>query len=249
MTKFSNVAAVVLAAGKGTRLNSKDINKVVLPLAGKPLISYTVAALKAIKPEQLVLVVGFAQESVKAVFGEEVEYAYQKEQLGTAHALESALPYLKSQIQYVLVLYGDDSAFFPDHILRQVVLNTKKQNVVFSFLTLEKEDPRGLGRIVRDKNGDVIAIVEEKNATAQQKKIKEVNVGGFCFKREFLEQNLSKVEPNPVTSERYLTDLVTIAVKNGEKVGTIRITSEDFWHGVNTPQELTGAQKKMSGDL
>jgi bifunctional UDP-N-acetylglucosamine pyrophosphorylase/glucosamine-1-phosphate N-acetyltransferase len=245
---YSDVAAVVLAAGRGTRIKTeKDKNKVVLPLNGRPMIGYTVDTLKQLELGQLIVVVGHAQETVRKALGPGVTYAVQQEQLGTGHALEAALPSLKPDVKYVLVVYGDDSAFFPAYILRRVIESCRQSKAAFTFLTLKKADPTAYGRVVRNRAGEVIGIVEERNASEAEKRITEINLGGFCFKREFLEHHIQEIEFNPVAKERYLTDMVAVAVKHGQQVIGVSLDREDFWQGVNTEEELALAHQKMAG--
>lgn len=245
---YSDVAAVILAAGKGTRIKTeKTQNKVALALNGRPMVGYTVDTLKQLELGQLIVVVGHAQETVRKALGPSVTYAVQKEQLGTGHALEAALPSLKPEVKYVLVVYGDDSAFFPPYILRRVIEVCRQSPAAFSFLTLKKADPTAYGRVVRNQEGEVVGIVEEKNATETEKRIQEINLGGFCFKREFLEQHIREIEFNPVTKEKYLTDMVGIAVKHCQRVIGVPLEDEDYWQGINTDEELALARRKMAG--
>lgn len=245
---YSDVAAVVLAAGKGTRIKKEiDKNKVALPVNGKPLVAYSVETLEQLELSQIIAVVGHAQETVREALGNRVDYAEQKEQLGTGDALEAALPVLKPNIKYVLVVYGDDSAFFPPYILRKVIESCRSSQAAFAFLTLKKADPTHYGRIVRNEKGVVVGIVEEKNASLTEKKIQEINLGGYCFKRHFLEKRIKDIEFNPITKEKYLTDMVTIAHKHGQSVIGVPLESEDYWQGVNMDEELELARKKMSG--
>jgi len=246
--KLNQVAAVILAAGKSTRLkNKKKNNKVCLKLADKPMIAHTVGNLEQLNLGQIIVVVGYAKKSVINVLKKKVDYVEQKKQQGTGHALACALSSLKPNIKYILVLYGDDSAFFPPYILRRVIKAGTKPGSAFSFMTLVKKDPQGLGRIVRDSQGKVVEIIEEKNASQEQKKIKEINLGGFCFKRSFIDEHIKKIKFDPIAKEKYLTDIVGIANKNKYPIETVRLKSENFWHGVNTDKELAFADKMMSG--
>ena len=248
--KLNQVAAVILAAGKSTRLkNKKEKNKVCLKLAGKSMIGHTVGNLEQLNLGQIIVVVGYAKKSVINVLKKRVGYVEQKQQLGTGHALSCALSSLKPNIKYILVLYGDDSAFFPPYILKRAIHACKKDGSAFSFMTLVKKDPHGLGRIVRDSQGKVVEIIEEKNASQEQKKIKEINLGGFCFKRSFIEKYIKKIKLDPIAKEKYLTDIVGIARKNKYSVETVRLENENFWYGVNTDEELALADKMMSGEL
>ncbi|MGI5828264.1 MAG: sugar phosphate nucleotidyltransferase [Patescibacteria group bacterium] len=244
---YSDVAAVVLAAGKGTRLKSKpdSLNKVVMPLNGKPMIGYTHELLEKVGFGQEIFVVGYAKESIQSLFGDKVDYALQEEQLGTGHAAECGLTKLNPDIKYVLVLHGDDSAFYPPKVLEDLIEMCRNSNCAMSFLTVYKKDPFGIGRILRDEQGFPKEIVEEKNATPEQRNIKEVNLGMYCFKRSFIEKYIKEIDFNPVANERYLTDIVGIAYKHGFKIEAVSVNNEDYWHGVNTDEQWLLANQRM----
>lgn len=240
------VAVVVLAGGKGTRMKSARINKVALPVSNRPLISYTISTLKKLETQQIIVVVGFAAQSVIQVLGSKVEYAHQRFRLGTAHALKCALPHLKPNIKLILTMYGDDSAFYPKKLLQRLIKHHLAEHSAVTFLTVIKTDPTGLGRIIRNQQGEVEAIVEEKNASLAQKAIREINTGLYCFNREFIEKNIQKITKNPISGEYYLTDIIEIAKAQGAKVSTIISADDSVWHGVNTPAELAAAKTKMA---
>lgn len=242
---LKNTAAIILAAGKGTRIKAKKINKVMFELDDKPMVAYAVEKLKKISLGQIILVIGFAKDSIVNYFNSEVDYAVQKKRLGTGHAVKAALPELKKGIKYILVLYGDDSAFYPIKVFRKLIKVCQENNLVLSFLTLEKKNPFGLGRIIRDGRGKILKIVEEKNANPAEKKIKEINMGCYCFKRNFLEKFIGKIQKDKIKDEYYLTDIVKIALEVGLSLRAVKIKNEDFWHGVNTKKQLTEAKTKM----
>lgn len=239
---MDNTAVVILAAGKGTRIKSKNTNKVVLPLAGKPMISYVVAKLLKMKLPDIFVVVGFAKKSVMDVLGDKVKYIIQKKRLGTASAVRAAMKDI-TLFNSALVLQGDDSAFYTKELLINLLMVHQKKSPVITLLTVKKENPFGLGRIKR-KNGKVIAIVEEKNASDEERKINEINAACYVFSVPFLKKYLPKIKLNPLKKEYYLTDLVEIAVKNRLQIETYT-ASEKIFMGVNTQEELTLAQDKM----
>jgi len=239
---MDNTAVVILAAGKGTRIKSKNINKVVLPLAGKPMISYVVAKLLNMKLPDIFVVVGFAKKSVMEVLGNKVKYVIQKKRMGTASAVRAAINDIES-FNTVLILQGDDSAFYPRALLENLLLAHQKKSPVITLLTVKKKNPLGLGRIKR-KKGKVMAIVEEKNASDEERKINEINAACYVFSVPFLKKYLPKIKLNPLKKEYYLTDLVEIAVKNELPIETYT-APEKIFMGVNTQEELKLAQDKM----
>lgn len=240
----SDIAVIVLAAGKGTRMKSVDANKVVSVLGDKPLILRTYENLKEQGFNNLYFIVGFAKESVMSVLGNRVNYIEQNEQLGTGHAVAVALPKIPKKIKKIIVMGGDDSAFYTDGIIKKFLTSQCKRGYKMSIMTTEVKTPTGLGRIIRNayNSHHVQKIVEEKNASEEQKKIKEVNTGCYIFDRKFLEENIKKINKNPISGEYYLTDMLAIAVNKGEPVFAFRVPNK-YFHGVNTPEELEAANR------
>lgn len=242
---MGKIGAIVLAAGKGTRLNSKIINKVMLSLCGRPMIGYTVNLLKKVKLSPIVVVVGFKKEAVGGYLQNKVLYAWQKKRLGTAHAASCALELLPhATVEDVLIVNGDDSYLYPPKLLKKLIKTHQEKQADLTLLTIEKENPFGLGRILRNSKGKVVGIVEHKDATESQRRIKEINPQCWVFKRKFLEEFLSKVKKSQVTGEYYLTDLVKVAVKNNKRVEAVR-GGRIPWRGVNTAEELKEAREMM----
>lgn len=246
MTKnLTATTAIVLAAGRGTRMKAKSKNKVAFKLNGKPMISYTVEHLQEAGIGEIIVVVGFQGDSVRTVLGSKVRYATQVNQLGTGDALKSAIPLLPENSDTVLAVYGDDSAFYPISLFQDMVAKKQALNCELLFLTIHKEDPTGLGRIVRDKFGKIARIIEEKNATDEEKKIQEINTGFYCFDKKFLVSYIDQIKENPISKEFYLTDMVEIALKNGKKVEAFFVADDSIWHGVNNRSDFAKAQKKI----
>lgn len=241
---LANTAAVILAAGKGSRMQAKSKNKVAFVLHGQPMIKTTADHLTMAGIGQLIAVVGFAADSVRKALGETVTYVTQKEQLGTGDAIKAAIPKLLPGITTVLSVYGDDSAFYPAELYTQMVQRLEESTASLLFLTIIKDDPTGLGRIVRDDLGNVTRIVEEKNATEAERKITEINTGFYCFKRDFLESHINEITKNPISGEYYLTDMVAIALSHGLTVTTYQADS-NIWHGVNNRSDYAKARAKM----
>lgn len=239
------IAAIVLAAGRGTRINARTKNKVALGLNGRPMVRVTVDNLRKIDIDQIIAVVGFQSESVKEALGDSVDYATQDPPLGTGDAVREGLNVLYDDIDVVLSVYGDDSAFYTPDLYRQILEKRQDSEADILFLTITKDNPTGLGRIVRDEEGHVLKIVEEKNANEIERKIKEINTGLYCFDRKFLESNINKIQKNEISGEFYLTDLVEIGLRDGFKVDTLHLTDDSIWHGVNTREELRAARAKF----
>lgn len=243
MKKTRNLGAIILAAGRGSRMKSGKTNKVALLLADKPLILHSIHLLEKMKFMQIVVVVGFAKDSVKNVLKDsKVFFAEQNKRMGTAHAVKSAVPILDPSLSDVLVIQGDDSHFYKEETVSKLINAHYKSNACITFLTINADNPFGLGRIVRDKNQKVVAIVEEKDASEKIRKIKEVNPACYMFKTDFLKKYLPQVPKSSITGEYYLTSLIDTAIKNNEEIETLQV-GKMMWRGVNTKEELMEAEK------
>lgn len=245
---LSRVAAVVLAAGKGTRMKAKSKNKVAFKLNGQAMIGYTIDHLLSAGINQVIAVVGFQADSVRTALKDKkdkVVYAIQADQLGTGDAIKTALPLITPVVTTILAVYGDDSAFYPPELFAEMVAKKASLGCDLLFLTIHKDNPTGLGRIVRDKDGKILRIIEENNATEEEKKIQEINTGFYCFDKKFLTQYIDKINRNPVSGEYYLTDLVEIALKNHKKVEALFVQDDSIWQGVNNRSDLIKAKKKL----
>jgi len=245
MIDLTHTTAIVLAAGRGTRMQAKSKNKVAFKLGGQPMIARTLAHLQEAGIENIVVVVGYQAQSVRKALGNTVTYAVQSQQLGTGDAIKSALPLINPSSSTVLTIYGDDSSFYPPELFREMVTKKTSLGCDLLFLTIHKDDPTGLGRIVRDSNGKIRSIVEEKVATEEQKQIQEINTGFYCFDHNFLKLHLAEIRPNPVSGEYYLTDMIEIALKHGKKVEAMLIKDDTIWHGVNNRHDIFQAQAKL----
>jgi bifunctional UDP-N-acetylglucosamine pyrophosphorylase / glucosamine-1-phosphate N-acetyltransferase len=237
--------AIILAGGKGKRMQMESANKVTVSLDNKPMIRHIVDFMHRLAIDTVVVVVGFAKESViEVLHGYDIIYAEQTEQLGTGHAVQIALEQLPPHIKNVLVVYGDDAVLYAEkhiQIIRKLFDKQFETDAAMTFLTIEQENPFGLGRIVRDEAGKVHAIVEEKDATEEQRTIKEINPGCFVFSVPFLKKYIPLVEKSPATGEYYITSLIDLAFTHKEKVETVQGRNM-AWRGVNTPEELQVAE-------
>lgn len=234
---------IILAAGEGKRIQADSINKVVMLMRGKPMIVRIVELALEIGVSPIVVVVGFAKESViSALRGYNVVFCEQKERLGTAHALTTGFERMDITVQQILVLNGDDAFFLSSAILKNFIHVHTSSDVSFSMLTMELDNPFGIGRVVRSDTRGIIRVVEEKDATDEEKKIQEVNGIGYIFNRKFLETYLPLVEKSQKTGEYYLTSLIELATKNNEKIGSLPL-GKIPWRGVNTLQDLQTAEQ------
>jgi len=237
------VTAVLLAAGQGTRMKS-SLPKVLHPLCGRPMLWHVLEALKSSTTEKPVVVVGYGAEAVMQYLGDSAQTVLQEPQLGTGHAAMQAESLLKGQTDYVIVTYADMPLLRGETFQR--LLETQRLNPgPFSLLTVIADDPRGFGRIVRKANGTVAAIVEEYVATPEQQQIKELNVGAYCFKADWLWEALHRIEKNPKKGEYYLTDIVEIAMKDNLPVQAV--VHDDFIEtiGINTRVHLSEAEAAL----
>lgn len=241
---LKNWGAVVLAAGKGTRLNCVDRPKVMLELGGRPIVSYIVATLKKLgfAPERICLVVGFHEEVVRAYFGPSVSYASQTEQKGTAHAAYAGMRALPPDIEHVLVVNGDDSAFYRGATLGNLMREHVEKRAVVTLLSAETEN--NTGKIVRHADGK-IEIVEKEQLTEEQKKIKEISTGTFCFDRAWFEKMFPQMPVIPKLGEYGLPTAFMTAVAAGERARVVKLADPSEWCGINTPEELERANQRL----
>jgi bifunctional UDP-N-acetylglucosamine pyrophosphorylase/glucosamine-1-phosphate N-acetyltransferase len=229
---------IVLAAGLGKRMRS-DLPKVLHPLAGRPLLAHVIDAARALAPRKIFVVHGHGADKVRAAFPDSgVDWVLQAEQLGTGHAVLQALPQLSPDAN-VLILYGDVPLVRPATLKR--LLEGARGGL--AMLTAELADPSGYGRIVRDAAQRIGRIVEQKDATASELALREVNAGFFCLSARRLAPWLSKIGNDNAQKEYYLTDLVALAV--ADAVPVVAVKAEDQWEvaGVNSMQELAALER------
>lgn len=241
---MNDFAAIILAAGKGARFQSTTVNKVALPLGGKPMIVHVVDFVQKLAIHPIIVVVGFAKNSVIDVLkGKDVVFAQQDEQLGTGDAVAAAVKHLPSTVDDVLVVQGDDAFFYRQEnetFVKGLIDKHVSSGASLSLLTTTLENPYSVGRIARDEIGNVVAIIEEHEATDTQKKIKEVNIACYVFAVSFLRKYLPKLSPSPRKGEYLLTDLVNLAFSHNEKVEVVDGGAIP-WRSVNTQDELLEA--------
>lgn len=240
-----NVAVIILAAGKGTRMNSGKA-KVLHKILGKPMVMYVVETAKRVAGNNVILVLGNQADKVREIVAEndELIYAIQKDQLGTGHAVLCALPYIPEHIEEVVILCGDVPLLSSDTVIRLIDGHIKAKCDI-SLLAVEVDNPTGYGRVILDEDLHVSKIVEEADATDEQKRIRTINAGIYCVKKEFLLNSLRKIKSDNAQSELYLTDIVEIGYKEKKVVGVLVGRDYEEVIGVNTYQDLITAEAIM----
>ena len=228
--------AIVMAAGKGTRMKSKK-SKLVQKIYGKEIVKRAVENAQKAGVHEIVAVVGYMKEAVMAVLGDSVKYAFQEEMLGTGHAVIQAKEFLKGKKGKILVLNGDVPLIRPE-TLNKLIEKSIENKEYATLLTAIYDNPTGYGRIVRDEGGNIEAIVEEKDTTEEQKEIKEINAGIYCFDIEELLLALDKIEPNNAQGEYYLTDVIKIMNEKGLKTGAVIVEDNTEILGINDRIQL-----------
>lgn len=243
-----DISAIVLAAGRGSRMKS-SLPKVLREICGRPMVAYTLENLRKAGIADITLVVGYKKNLVVKAVGGAVKIAFQKNSKGgTADAAKTGYSQISGRSKVLVVVNGDDSAFYTSETIRKVVALHLKRGRKLTFISLIKEDPRGLGRVIRGTNGLITALVEEKDTTWQERKIKEVNDGFYVFDRKWFKDNIDKIKKGP-QGEYYLTDAVKLAIDQGDKMATYTLPNDDEWQGINTPEQLEEANKKMARRL
>ena len=234
------LAVVILAAGQGSRMKSA-VPKVLHQLAGTPLLGHVIAAARCLEPVQIILVYGHAGDLVRQTFPDpDLTWVEQTEQLGTGHAVQQVIPALNSDVDRMLVLYGDVPLIQPATL--QNLLAQSMDD--FGLLTLSQEDPTGYGRIQRDVTGQkVIGIVEQKDANAEQQAIKEVNTGIMALPVPQAKDWLNRLSHNNKQGEYYLTDLVAMAVQAGVTIRVTQPAKPIEALGVNDRKQLAEAER------
>ena len=231
-----NIMAIVLAAGKGTRMKSKK-SKLVQKIYEKEIVKRAVENAKKSGINDIVAVVGYQKEEVMEVLGDSVKYAVQEEMLGTGHAVMQAKEFLAGKKGKVLVLNGDVPLLRPE-TLNKLVEKSIENREYATLLTAIYDNPTGYGRIIRDEGGNIKGIVEEKDTKASQRKIKEINAGIYCFDIEELLSALEKIKPNNAQGEYYITDVISIMNKKGLKTGAVIVEDNTEILGINDRIQL-----------
>ncbi|MDY6954722.1 MAG: NTP transferase domain-containing protein [Thermodesulfobacteriota bacterium] len=243
---MGDIVIIILAAGKGTRMKS-DKAKVLHELGGIPMIRYVVETALAVVDE-VVVVVGHQAEAVRRTLSDHpsVRFAFQKEQLGTGHAVMSAIPLIAESTRDAVILCGD-TPLIKANTIYALIEEHRNQGAELTLATTKLEQPFGYGRIISDDQGRVLKIVEESDATALEKKITTVNTGTYCVKIGFLKKSLPDLGNDNAQGEFYLTDVVGHAHRKGFSAGTLQIHDSFEVLGVNTVEELARAERWVCG--
>jgi UDP-N-acetylglucosamine diphosphorylase/glucosamine-1-phosphate N-acetyltransferase len=239
---MSDLAAIILAAGKGTRMKS-DLPKVFHEVLGEPMLSYVIRTVQKLKPQKILVVVGHQRHLIMDYYKDwPVEFVVQAEQLGTGHAVLQAEPKLREFSGQVLVLAGD-VPLISEATMRQLVDFNIKNKAAATDLTARLPDAGNYGRIVRQANGEILKIVEKKDALPAELKIKEINTGTFCFEKEVLFSALKEVKAENSQKEYYLTDTIHILKNKGLPVFAFPAENPAETLGINTKEELIEIEK------
>lgn len=236
------IAAVILAAGKGTRFKSKTA-KLLHPLLGRPMISYPLDLVRSLGVERIVVVVGHQAEAVKAACpGDDIIWAYQAEQKGTGHAVARAEEALKDFQGEVLILNGDVPLLHADHVT-PLIDRLHNHNAQVAFMAAETDDPTGYGRAIKDWNG--WRVVEHKDATPKERLVKDINVGIYLIDHRFLFDGLGDLSNDNAQGEYYLPDLIHLGAQCGLRVEAQFMDDVEAGLGVNDRAQLASACSRL----
>ncbi len=233
----NELATIILAAGKGTRMNSK-MPKVLHEVGGKPMLIHVIEKSKIIGSKKIISVLGYKHEMVKNTISKQnIDFTLQLEQLGTAHAVMQCTESLKDFHGNVLILYGD-VPMITVNTLSNLISFHEQENSSCTILTTDLPNPTGYGRIIRSDNNSLLKIIEEKDATDEERKVKEVNSGFYVFQSNVLFRLLPKVGNNNKQNEYYLPDVINLIIAENGKVAIDKISNYVEIQGVNNLEQL-----------
>lgn len=237
-----NFKAIILAAGKGTRMKSKH-PKVVHKVCGKEMVNHVIDVSKKSGVQDIVVILGHESETVKESIPSDSQIAMQTEQLGTGHAVKMAKEYINND-DTIVVLCGDTPLVQEDTLRRLFAYHVEK-GYVATVLTTKVDNPNGYGRIIRDNHEDLLKIVEQKDASEEERLVNEINSGIYCFDGKSLRESLDLIDNNNSQGEYYLTDTIKIMRDRGQKVGAYNGSTIEELMGVNSRVELSKAEEIM----
>ena len=242
---MSDFSTLIMAAGKGTRMNS-DLAKVLHKINNRPMVHYVIDIAEKINSQKIVLIVGHQKDRVMSECRNyNVEYAIQDQQLGTGHAVKMAERFFENYTGDLLILSGD-VPLLTSGTLKKLIETHSSSNAIASLLTAKLDDPSGYGRVIRSAEGIVESIVEHKDATEEQKKINEINVGIYIFKSKPLFESLKLIKNDNAQGEYYLPDAVKLYVDKKEKVVAQIAHNFEETKGINNIEQLKEAETILS---
>ena len=236
--KSDKIAVIILAAGKGTRMKSGKA-KVLHEILGVPMLLYVIEAARNVAGNNVIVVIGHQSEKVRKIVSEDHEliFALQERQRGTGDAVLSALPHIPDPVEQVVILCGDVPLLTAGTIMCLVEDHVQAGRDL-SLLAVDVENPQGYGRVIFDENSIVSKIIEEADATEKQKEIKTINSGVYCINKDFLINGLSRLKPDNVQEELYLTDIVEVGYADNKIVGVMICDDAREVVGINTRKDL-----------
>ena len=239
-----DLAVIILAAGKGTRMQN-SLAKVLIPVAGKPTLEFVLDTASTLNPSRILVVVGHQADRVKEIFSNRgLEFVLQKEQLGTGHAARQTEQELTNFEGCILVLCGD-MPLIKTETLQQLLREYKKKKAKCTFLTLKSKAKNDFGRIIRDEKGSFLKIIEHREVTEKEKEVDEFNSGVYCFDKGLFFKALSSIDADNIQKEYYLTDTLQYLVKVGCPVASVQIEDTDEIIGINTPYDLQRVEQLL----
>ncbi|MDP8221628.1 MAG: NTP transferase domain-containing protein [Candidatus Stygibacter frigidus] len=238
-------AAIILAAGKGTRMRS-DLPKVVFEIDGVPMVNRVINTAKEIESERIIVVIGYKKEAVKAVIPKDdsIRFAVQDPQNGTGHAIMVCRDQIEDFEGLIFILYGDVPLLTSATLLKMYEVH-RQEHSACTVLTAIMDDPLQYGRILRYKKGDFNKIVEHKDATDDERKVKEINTGIYCYNSQDLVWSISQLKNDNSQGEYYLTDTLEILKNQGKHVSTVILDDNVEASGVNSPEQLKELEKEL----
>ena len=245
MTKRNSFACIILAAGKGTRMQS-PLAKVMHPILGKPMLTYPIECARQAGAEDIVVVVGHQAEEIKKIMTNSgVRFADQHEQLGTGHAVLVTRELLRDFVGTILILCGD-VPLLTIKTIEALKEYHHSERATVTVLTTILENPQGYGRIIKDEDQNILRIVEERDATPSEKDVKEINTGIYCVESGFLFDAINRIGNRNAQREYYLTDIIGIAVEQKETARAFVAMDSNEVMGINTQEELKKAEQLLS---